>query len=277
MNFYSFHIGDYASATRHLSWDEDAAYRRLLDVYYTNEKPLPLDERRLFRLVMAQTEPQREAVRIVLAEFFDQGDEGWTNKRADCELELMRDKREKQREKAHKRWAKPNPVSGNAADMPQHTSEHATASIDDADAMPPIPIPIPIPKDKRKSASRSPSIPDGVSEQVWSDWQALRKAKRAPVTATVIEDARREAGKAGISLDDFLTIWCARGSQGLRAEWINPRDRPSSAQQSQEPAWRTEQRERNVAFLGPAAAARRIVNPNTIDAENTDGTSGLLA
>ena len=27
MNYYPFHIGDYLSATRHLSWEEDAAYR----------------------------------------------------------------------------------------------------------------------------------------------------------------------------------------------------------------------------------------------------------
>ena len=31
MNYYPFHIGDYLSATRHLSWDEDHAYRRLLE------------------------------------------------------------------------------------------------------------------------------------------------------------------------------------------------------------------------------------------------------
>ena len=32
------HIGDYLSATRHLSWEEDAAFRRLLDTYYSTEK-----------------------------------------------------------------------------------------------------------------------------------------------------------------------------------------------------------------------------------------------
>lgn len=61
MNYYPFHIGDYASATRHLSWDEDAAYRRLLDLYYTTEKPIPLDERSVFRLLIAITEPRRVA------------------------------------------------------------------------------------------------------------------------------------------------------------------------------------------------------------------------
>ena len=31
--------------------------------------------------------------------------------------------------------------------------------------------------------------------------------------------------KAGISLNAFLTIWCARGSQGLQAEWLKPNER----------------------------------------------------
>ncbi len=29
MNFYKHHIGDYAKATEHLSWDEDQAYTRM--------------------------------------------------------------------------------------------------------------------------------------------------------------------------------------------------------------------------------------------------------
>lgn len=83
MNYYPFHIGDYLSATRHLSWEEDAAYRRLLDTYYTTEKPLPVDLRSVCRLVMATTDGQRESVQIVLEEFFIETPEGWVNRRAD--------------------------------------------------------------------------------------------------------------------------------------------------------------------------------------------------
>lgn len=77
MNYYPFHIGDYVSATRHLSWEEDAAYRRLLDTYYTTEKPLPLETRQVCRLVLATTEAQREAVQTVLEEFFQRTEDGW--------------------------------------------------------------------------------------------------------------------------------------------------------------------------------------------------------
>ena len=166
MNYYPFHIGDYVSATRHLSWDEDAAYRRLLDVYYTHEAPLPSDERKVFRLVMATTEDQREAVRVVLSEFFTMTDAGWVNRRADVEIQAMQALREKQREKANKRWKKikptdgesgaamPNTEHGNAEAMPQHTDNHAAASFFDANAMPPTPTPTPTPTPEENTTLR---------------------------------------------------------------------------------------------------------------------------
>lgn len=99
MNFYAFHIGDYASATRHLSWEEDCAYRRLLDVYYTREEPLPDDLRAICRLVVASTPDQRQAVEVVLHEFFHQTEAGWISPRADREIDAMRVKQSAQEEK----------------------------------------------------------------------------------------------------------------------------------------------------------------------------------
>ncbi|KTT15846.1 hypothetical protein NS331_19495 [Pseudacidovorax intermedius] len=68
-----------------------------------------------------------------------------------------------------------------------------------------------------------------MGEQVWNDWTALRRAKRAPVTDTVLSEARREAEKAGLSLERFLSVWCARGSQGLQADWLKPHERGPAA------------------------------------------------
>jgi hypothetical protein len=68
--------------------------------------------------------------------------------------------------------------------------------------------------------------------QEWEDWLSLRKAKKAPVTETVLKSARKEAEKAGMSFNAFLTIWCARGSQGLEANWLRSNDKTSFAQQA---------------------------------------------
>jgi uncharacterized protein YdaU (DUF1376 family) len=237
VNYYPFHIGDYASATRHLSWDEDAAYRRLLDVYYSTEKPLPADLRAACRLVLATTEAQREAVRVVLEEFFKLTDAGYINARADAEISAMREKQQKQREKANKRWHKPEPDSGNAPAMPRHSATDAAASNGDAVAMPPTPTPTPTPtpeenKEKaRKRAAPAEAVarPDGVMQQTWDDWLTLRKAKRAPVTLTVVQSAIGEAAKAGMPLEVFLRVWCRRGSQGLEAAWLRPDERATAA------------------------------------------------
>ena len=73
----------------------------------------------------------------------------------------------------------------------------------------------------------SVACPPDVSKQVWDDWQQLRKTKKASVTNTVVNGARKEAEKLGWSLEQFLAEWCTRGSQGLKAEWIS-KDNPMS-------------------------------------------------
>jgi uncharacterized protein YdaU (DUF1376 family) len=86
MNFYEHHIGDYAEATAHLTFVEDAAYSRLLRKYYATEKPLPADIKAVQRLVGARTEDERAAVDQVLQEFFDLRDDGWHQARCDQEI-----------------------------------------------------------------------------------------------------------------------------------------------------------------------------------------------
>lgn len=78
-------------------------------------------------------------------------------------------------------------------------------------------------KEKERELAKPKGIacPDDVSESVWQDWLKLRKAKRAPVSETVLKEARRESEKANMLFEDFLKEWCVRGSQGLKAEWLN--------------------------------------------------------
>jgi len=263
MNYYPFHIGDYASATRHLSWDEDLAYRRLLDVYYTSEKPLPEDLRQVCRLVLATTESQRDAVQVVLVEFFELTAEGWTSARADAEIVAMLEKQQKQRDRANKRWNKPSGDAGNAVTdataMPRHEEKDATASKADATAMPPTPTPTPTPTpniDKSASAQRAkPAVvtqPEGVSDSVWQDFLAVRKANRAPLTQTALDGIAREASKAGITLAQALSICCTRGWRSFNASW---KWRDEATEQTGETPYQRSMRER-VQQMAPAIASR---------------------
>lgn len=66
----------------------------------------------------------------------------------------------------------------------------------------------------------------GVDAQVAADWLAVRKAKRAALTQTALDDVVSEAGKAGISVAQAVRICAARGWQGFRASWDWRDDRP---------------------------------------------------
>ena len=86
MNYYEHHIGDYAEATAHLTFIEDAAYSRLIRKYYAQERPLPADIKAVQRLVGARSKEEREAVDTVLNEFFTLDVDGWHNGRCDAEI-----------------------------------------------------------------------------------------------------------------------------------------------------------------------------------------------
>lgn len=77
VNYYTYHIGDYRTATAHLSLDEDATYKRLLDYQYDKECPIPDDPAVMARRLRSN----EKLVSAMLAEFFTLTDAGWINKR----------------------------------------------------------------------------------------------------------------------------------------------------------------------------------------------------
>lgn len=78
----------------------------------------------------------------------------------------------------------------------------------------------------RRTRSRAAVRPDSVPERVWQDFQAIRRAKRTPLTDTALNGIAREASKAGMSLSEALAMCCERGWQGFNAGWVDkPKDR----------------------------------------------------
>jgi hypothetical protein len=80
---------------------------------------------------------------------------------------------------------------------------------------------------KKKDSATSVACPQDVSKQIWDDWVALRKSKKAPITQTVLNGAIDESKILGWPLEKFLAEWCSRGSQGLKAAWIAPKQNPA--------------------------------------------------
>lgn len=95
MHYYSFHIGDYRAATAHLSNEEDLAYRRLIDMYYDLEAPIPFDTQWVSRRIRVGV----EVVEIVLKDMFELTEDGW--RLARCDEEISRYHRNAEKNKAN--------------------------------------------------------------------------------------------------------------------------------------------------------------------------------
>ena len=83
---------------------------------------------------------------------------------------------------------------------------------------------------KRTVNIKEPNLLEGVDEEVAQDFQKLRKAKKAPLTKTAIKAIQSEAQKAGMTLEQALTVCCQRGWVGFKAAWVES-DSPNSKPQ----------------------------------------------
>lgn len=81
------------------------------------------------------------------------------------------------------------------------------------------------PPEKKVRAKPNPldaysALPE-VPAQVVKDWLQVRKDKGAKsLTETGLADIRREASKAGLSMEDALTMCCRRNWIGFEAAWV---------------------------------------------------------
>lgn len=256
MNFYKHFIGDFQRDTGHLSLTERGAYLALMHHYYATEQALPMDHTTLCRIASAFSKPERDAVKVAM-KFFEQRDGALWHKRIEAEIEKAegqsdtnrrialdreaRKRAEKEAREQHEACTKRAPGVPDSLHEKSTPHSHSQSSLRSEEE----------PRKRAATLDR----PDDVAEQVWADWVQLRKTKRATVTATVIAEARTEAAKASLTLERFLAVWCARGSQGLQADWLKPQERGNTQQASGETPYQRSMRER-VEQFAPGVAAR---------------------
>lgn len=173
-------------------------------------------------------------------------------------------------------------TDADSAPVPKQHQCQNSPQTDAETATPPVPkqhthkdIPKDIPKDSKNNsahAERKQSFfPDDFPAQLQSDFEKLRKAKRAPITQSAMDGLVAEAAKANITLEAAIRICCQRGWQGFDASWL---DNSKSNQSRASPA--------NSKEAGRQAAARSIFkdehighlngvnqNEHAIDAEFT--------
>lgn len=210
MHYYQFHIGDYISHTIHLSLEEDLAYRRLLDMYYDTEQPIPNN----IPLVSRRLRLGSDVVQSVLDEFFVASDDGYKNLRADLEIREYHAFIEKQRS------------NGKLGGRPKKTQRKPTANPDQSQKKP-NQEPVTINQEPKKIATDVACPPD-VSKVIWFEFVAHRKSKRAKVTELVLQGIAEQAEIAGWTLENALKEVVLRNWQSFKADWVKPETRALS-------------------------------------------------
>lgn len=218
MNYYAHHIGDYAAATGHLSWDEDMAYTRLLRAYYLHERGIP--EGQQYRLARASTPAQRKAVDTVLAEFFSLVEGEHRQKRADDEIARFQDKQRKAKASAEHRWsARDSQSERNANASPNAMRTHTEGNAPNSHNQEPIENP-PTPR-KRGSVHEFPPGFD-------SFWSAYPRKTAKPQAAKAFarlkpDEALLRTLLAAIERQRHWPQWTKDGGEFIPhpATWLN--------------------------------------------------------
>ena len=206
MNYYEHHLGDYAQATAHLSFVEDAAYSRCIRKYYADERPLPVNIHAVQRLVGARTREEREAVAVVLKEFFVLSEDGWHNKRCDEEIARYQDKRTKAKRSADARWSRGAAHTEGSADaMRTHSEGNALQTPDTRHHSSTA---VAVGKEVKKSA-RGTRLPSDLT--LPADWESFCKETRPDLNPQATFEKFRDyfvakAGAGGTKVD-WLATW----------------------------------------------------------------------
>lgn len=200
VNFYKHHIGDYAAATAHLSFVEDAAYSRLLRIYYRDERALPIEPKAVQRLAGARSKDEREAVQTVLIEFFVLADDGWHSKRCDEEIARANLQADTNRRIAEEREAAKRERSRQRI---EHEALHEASNDSSATREPSQTPDTRLHQEKKAGAARGTRLP--------LDWQPSEEHKAYAEAHQV--DWRKE-------VEAFKDWWsAAAGSKGVKLDW----------------------------------------------------------
>ena len=215
MHYYQHHIGDFIQATARLTDAQSMTYLRMLWLYYETEQPLPNNT----KVIGLKVGADPEAVALILEVFFVQDGDLWSHKRCDAEIADYKAIRDRNRQNG-KAGGRPKKTQWVSSGLPVETDTKPKGN----------PNQEPITNNQRKekinqkekpaAPKRDVVIPQGVSESTWADWLQLRKAKRAPVTQTALDQIAGEAVKAGWTLEQALAESIARGWTGFKADWL---------------------------------------------------------
>jgi uncharacterized protein YdaU (DUF1376 family) len=205
MHYYNFNIGDYMKHTLHLTLEEDLAYRRLLDMYYDTESPIPNNIPSVSRRLRMDS----KIVESVLNEFFEASSEGYKNYRADGEIADYHKFLEKQKANGRlggrpKKGKKPIANPDLTQSEPKKSLNNKQQTTNNTD----------VAKATKGTRFNLDAIPE--------DWILFCRKERSDLNPTVVFDGFKDywvsvAGAKGVKLDWSATWrnWIRNQKQGV--------------------------------------------------------------
>jgi uncharacterized protein YdaU (DUF1376 family) len=194
MNHYPRHVGDWLKDTIHLSEVEECIYSRMIDLYYSREGPLPLDDGVCCRMVRATSKEARKAIPGLLREFFKEGVDGWHSKRCDEEIQAYHERSESAKRSVNVRWSKRN------------------TNVDTNVILAVSRKPLTVNQDSKATTKPVAAAPLGVRQEVWDEWRKVKGKKLTPAAVRLQSKQLSEWAAAG---DDPNAII----EQSIRNTW----------------------------------------------------------
>lgn len=220
MHYYQHNIGDYAIATKYMSFTEKGVYVDLVDHYLATGKPLDSHWLAIFKRAAGEG-----AVDTVLTLCFEERGGLFYNDELDKMLKAYAQTVEKNRSNAQKRRkestsnATGNPVASQSLPsgkpMGSLTNNHK-----------------PITNKEIQKKSSAPAekhevfhCPEGIKPEAWEAWMQVRKAKKAgAMTAYAWSRFCATAKRAGLTPAGAVDFCVDHAWQGLNAEWLKDKD-----------------------------------------------------
>jgi uncharacterized protein YdaU (DUF1376 family) len=174
MHYYKFNIADYRKDTGHLSTIEHGIYRQLIDWYYLDEQPIPLETQVVTRRLRLGSD-DLIFVQNVLADFFQKTAKGYVHKRIEFEIKEYHQQADKNKENG-KRGGRPKKTQSVISGLPdesQNNPNHKPLTINH--------------KPIKSATDVAVCLPDWMPLETWEAFLAMRKKIKKPVTDFAIK------------------------------------------------------------------------------------------
>jgi uncharacterized protein YdaU (DUF1376 family) len=179
MNFYPHHIKDFNNATRHLTRVERSVYRDAIEHYYDTELALTSDIKRLEKLLLCTTEEEKNALNLILEEFFEATEEGFYNERCNEEITKYRANASA---KAKAGIASAEARRRKRTERQQNLTERQQNLTDEQQTKNQEPLTNKDIKESKPKKKKIFILPDWVNKAAWNEFEKHRRDIRKPLT-----------------------------------------------------------------------------------------------